>query len=235
MNFKPATTFKYFPHEESATTFPELVVETESNGVRHYITPEGVKLPSVTTVLGHFKKESLQKWEDRVGQKEAEYIKRRAGVRGNKFHKLMELYLMNDLYFSGFPDGLMPDMKQAFYDMQPVLDRIGNIWNIEAPLYSHSLGLAGRTDLVAVYDGAMSIIDFKTSLKPKREEWITNYFEQGTAYALMYEERTNIPIKQVVVIISVDGDNHPQLFVKNKEDYIPSLANKIALYKKEVA
>jgi hypothetical protein len=219
-------TFSYLTNMHELASLP---VE-ELNGKRHYISPNGIKLPSVTTVLGHFKKASILEWRNRVGNKEADYVMRRAGVRGTKFHALMERYLGNE---QNIFEGVMPDMKQAFRDAQPVLDRIDNIHYMEVPLYSEVLGVAGRTDVIAEFDGVPSIIDFKTSLREKREEWIDGYFEQATAYSLMYEELTDFRIDQVVVIISVDGLDKPQVFVKDRIEYIDSLMTKIETYKKD--
>jgi genome maintenance exonuclease 1 len=127
----------------------------------------------------------------------------------------------------------MPDMKQAFNDIRPTIDRIDNIHYIESPLWSERIGLAGRTDVIGEFDGKLSIIDFKTSLKLKKEEWIDNYFEQVTAYSLMYKERVGTPINQVVIIISVDGVIEPQIFIKEPIDYVNSLIEKVWLYQKE--
>ena len=219
-------TFKYL------TNMPKLepLPVQEIDGKRFYVSPNGIKLPSVTTVLGHFKKAQIIEWRNRVGAKEANAISGRASVRGTKFHSLLERYLSNEMNIF---EGVMPDMKQAFNDIRSTIDNIDNIHYIESPLYSEILGLAGRTDVIAEFGGVPSIIDFKTSLKPKREEWIDNYFEQGTAYSLMYEEMTGIQIHQVVVIISVDNEDKPQVFVKNRIDYIDSLMAKIEAYKKE--
>jgi genome maintenance exonuclease 1 len=93
--------------------------------------------------------------------------------------------------------------------------------------------LAGRTDAIGEFDGTLSVIDFKTSSKPKSESIIEDYFLQGTAYALMYEERVGNPIDQVVVIISTDGLKEPQLFVKNKDEYENKLFDKILKYHQE--
>lgn len=202
----------------------------ESTGERFYITPNGVKLPSVTTVLSHFKKKSLIEWRNRVGNTEADLIMNRAATRGTKFHNMMEGYLRNE---DGFLNGVMPDMKQSFRDMQETLDLVDNIRYIESPLYSEKLGVAGRTDCIAEFAGVPSIIDFKTSTKEKKEEWIGNYFEQGTAYALMYEELVNEPINQIVILISVDFMEHPQVFIRDKNSYVQSLLEKIYLYKQE--
>lgn len=214
------------------TNVPEMVsleVE-EKNGKRHYISPNGLKLPSVTTVLGHFAKSGLIEWRNRIGEQEANSISNRAAVRGTKFHSLMERYLNNE---ENILDGVMPDMIQAFSDIRSTIDKIDNIHYIEAPLYSEILGIAGRTDVIAEFDGIPSIIDFKTSRSEKKEQWIENYFLQGTAYSLMYEELSNFNINQIIVIISVDGMNKPQVFIKDRIDYIDLLMSKIETYKKE--
>jgi genome maintenance exonuclease 1 len=205
----------------------ELTTE-EIDGKRHYVTPSGAKLPSVTTVLGHAKKQSIIEWRNRVGEEQAQRISTRASIRGTKFHNMMEKYLEND---PNLFEGVMPDMKQAFRDVQKTIDRIDNIRYIECPLYSEKLGLAGRTDCIGDFDEILSVIDFKTSLKPKKEEWIENYFEQETAYAIMYEERVGEPIEQIVTIISVDGEVEPQVFIKQKKHYVDGLLSKIKAYK----
>ena len=209
---------------------PELVsLKTEEvDGKRFYVTPSGAKLPSVTTVLGHSKKHLIKEWRERVGQDEAQKISTRASVRGTKFHNMMEKYLQND---TALFENVMPDMKQAFRDVQKTVDLIDNIHYIECPLYSESLGVAGRTDCIGEFAGVLSVIDFKTSTRLKKEEWIDNYFEQGTAYALMYEELVGKPIDQIVIIISVDGETEPQLFIRDRKYYEESLVNKIKAYK----
>lgn len=214
------------------TNMPEmksLAVE-EKDGKRHYVSPNGIKLPSITTVLGHFKKAQIIEWRNRVGSEVANSVSNRAAVRGTKFHALLERYLRNE---QNILEGVMPDMRMAFSDIRSTIDQIDNIHYIEAPLYSEVLGVAGRTDVIAEFAGVPSIIDFKTSRREKREEWIDNYFEQGTGYSLMYEELTDFRIDQIVIIISVDGLDKPQVFVKNRIDYIDSLMTKIEAYKKE--
>jgi genome maintenance exonuclease 1 len=202
----------------------------ESSGQRFYITPSGKKLPSVTTVLGHFKKKAIMEWRNRVGAEEANKISTRASVRGTKFHNMMEKYLSNDTTLF---ENVMPDMKQAFNDVKETVDRIDNIHYIESPLYSESLGLAGRTDVIAEFDDVLSIIDFKTSAREKKEEHITDYFVQATAYAMMYENLVGNPIDQLVIIMSTDGLDKPQLFIKDKNYYIQDLLEKIHLYNEE--
>lgn len=209
---------------------PELRnLETEEiGGKRHYITPSGLKVPSVTTVLSFFKTQSLQEWRDRVGHDEASKISTRATIRGTKFHELMERYLGNEPKI--FDESVMPDMKMAFYDCKSTVDRIDNIRYIESPLYSEKLRIAGRTDCIAEFDGVLSIIDFKTSRKIKKPEWITDYFIQGCAYSMMHEELTGVPISQTVIIISVDNEPEPQVFVRENENYRQPLLDKVKSY-----
>lgn len=200
----------------------------QSTGKRYYVTPEGNKYPSVTTVFSFFKAQAMQEWRNRVGHAEANAISNRAATRGTKFHTLMERYLGNEDQI--FDADTMPDMRSAFYDCLPVLSRVDNIRYIESQLYSDELRLAGRTDCIAEYDGKLSVIDFKTSRKVKKEEWITDYFLQGCAYAIMHKERTGVPITQTVIIMSVDGEPEPQVFVKDNVRYVSDLINKIKAY-----
>jgi genome maintenance exonuclease 1 len=221
---------KTFRYVEGLPTIPELT-KVEVDGRRLYTTPSGLKLPSVTTVLGHTSKDHITEWKNKIGHDEADAITRRAGVRGTKFHSLMERYLGNQ---SNLFEGVMPDMKQAFRDVMPALDLIDDIHYMEATLYSETLGIAGRTDCIAHYGNVLSVIDFKTARRPKKEEWIENYFEQATCYAIMYEEMVGIPIDQIVIIISVDHEREPQVFIRDKSHYVDSLLDKIETYKKEM-
>lgn len=220
---------KKFKFVEGLPQLPSLNVD-ESTGERFYISPSGIFLPSVTTILSYFKKQSLDDWRKRIGDDEANAIMNRAGVRGTKFHNLIESYLRNQ---ENIFDGVMPDMKQSFRDMQETLDLIDNIQYIESQLFSERLGTAGRTDCIANFAGVPSFIDFKTSLRQKKVEWIDHYFEQGTAYSLMYEEMTGITIEQIVIIISCDDSELPQVFIRDREQYIQTLLEKIHIYKQE--
>jgi genome maintenance exonuclease 1 len=189
------------------------------DGKRYYFAPDGGRYPSVTTILGEKKdKTHLENWIRNVGHERAEQIKVQAGNRGTAIHTICEDYLLNkDLY----PEDVMPSNVMTFTNIKPVLDkRIGQIYAVEAPLYSKKLNTAGRTDCIADFDGVVSIVDFKTSLKPKKEEWIEDYFLQATCYSLMAEALSDLKIPQIVVIISVDGQPEPQVFVKDKYLYV---------------
>lgn len=207
----------------------EMVAETTESG-RVYKTPEGLGLPSITTVLSILSRESIAKWRKKVGEVEANKISYRASTRGTAVHEIIEKYINND---DDFRNGYTPDIIQSFLDLKPILDsRIGKVYAQEAPLYSTHLGVAGRVDCVAEFDGKLSIIDFKTSKKPKQTKWITNYFMQESAYAIMWEERTGRPITQLVTIISVDN-NEPQVFIEHRDNWVRPLLETIEKYKEE--
>jgi genome maintenance exonuclease 1 len=200
-------------------------LETETiNGKRFYKTPEGLLYPSVTTITSQHGKDKILEWRKRVGEEEANRISTKASNRGTKVHKICENYLNNEEdYARTNPAHIhktMPDTIAMFKSLQPLLDEhVNNIHALEIPLYSHHLKVAGRVDCIAEYDGKLSIIDFKTSSKLKDESWIKGYFMQCSAYAVMYEERTGIPVSQIVIMIAVDSE-HPQVFIKKRNDYI---------------
>ena len=148
-------------------SFKDLVATTTEKGRTYSV--EGMSYPSVTTVIGHSKKKSIMEWRRRVGEDEANKISKRASTRGNKTHKLAELYLSNK-DISKYKDDVMS--MGLFHLIKPHIDSINNIHALEAPLYSKTLKLAGRVDCIAEYNGELAIIDFKTSTKNKREEWI---------------------------------------------------------------
>ena len=200
-------------------------LETETiNGKRFYKTPEGLLYPSVTTITSQHGKDKILEWRKRVGEEEANRISTKASNRGTKVHKICENYLNNEEdYARTNPAHIhktMPDTIAMFKSLQPLLDEhVNNIHALEIPLYSHHLKVAGRVDCIAEYDGKLSIIDFKTSGKLKEESWIKGYFMQCSAYAVMYEERTGIPVSQIVIMIAVDSE-YPQVFIKKRNDYI---------------
>jgi genome maintenance exonuclease 1 len=200
-------------------------LETETiNGKRFYKTPEGLLYPSVTTITSQHGKDKILEWRRRVGEEEANRISTKASNRGTKVHKICENYLNNEEdYARTNPAHIhktMPDTIAMFKSLQPLLDEhVNNIHALEIPLYSHHLKVAGRVDCIAEYDGKLSIIDFKTSGRLKEESWIKGYFMQCSAYAVMYEERTGIPVSQIVIMIAVDSE-HPQVFIKKRNDYI---------------
>ena len=185
------------------------------DGKRLYVTPNGEKYPSVTTVLSEYKKDAIIAWRKRVGNEQANKISTQASRRGTKVHKLCEDYLNNELTFKGYT----PDNVDMFKTIQPILNEIELVYAQERTLFSHHLKTAGRVDCVGKFRGKRHIIDFKTSSKPKKKEWIDNYFMQGSAYSVMWEEMTNIPIAYIAIIIAV-ADDHPQVFIEHRDNWI---------------
>ena len=189
------------------------LVQVNSKGGRYYETPSGAKYPSVTSVTRLHNLESIQAWKDKVGEEEAGKISRRALARGNKIHSLAEKYLLNE-------GDLSDDFSKAdFGVMIPYLDKINNIHCLETQLYSDHLKTAGTVDCIGEYDGKLTVIDFKTSAKLKKREWVKDYFMQCSAYAVMYEERTGTPIERLLLIINVE-DEGVQLMDGKRDDYI---------------
>ena len=197
---------------------------------RYYLSPEGTIFPSMTTVLGDLKKDVIMKWRQRVGEEEANRISTQAARRGTSVHHMCEDYINNLPYLNR----RMPNEIEMFNSIKPILDeRIDNVRCQELALWSEHLGVAGRVDCIAEFDGKLSIIDFKTSSKPKREEWIDNYFMQMAGYAIMFEERTGIPVSQVVNVIALENGGQPQVFIQKRDTWVKPLIEAITSYKEK--
>jgi len=204
----------------------DLEAVTNENG-RVYTTPAGKKYPSITTVLSAYNKQAIMEWRQAVGEEKANKISTQASNRGTKLHTICEDYLLNKIS-SIRMQTMMPDTKQLFLQLKPHIDtNIGNVYAIEQPLYSDTLGIAGRVDCIAEWNGKLAIIDYKTSTKEKNVNNIENYFMQCSAYAEMFEEITGKPIEDIVVAIAVAESNLPQIFVEKKYNYIPKLKHYI--------
>ena len=216
--------FIYCPPKE----IPKIESQTFPDGKRYYVTPDGKKLPSVTTVVGAQKKEAILKWRQRVGEEVANKVSRQATSRGTNMHTMCEYYLNNE---PKPPGVVMPDAKEMFISIKPYLNKINNIHYQEVGLWSSQLGLAGRVDCIGEYEGVLSVIDFKTSKKVKKREDILDYFWQTAAYALMYEELVGQPIDDLVIIMAVDNAP-PVIFKEKTQDHIEGLVRAIDFYHK---
>tara|TARA_B100000941_G_scaffold152744_1_gene108289 strand:+ start:375 stop:1055 length:681 start_codon:yes stop_codon:yes gene_type:complete len=191
------------------------------DGVRYYSIPnedELVKLVSITSVTSHFNKEIFVNWRKKVGDEKANRITKAATVRGTDMHTLTENYLDN----KELPK-VPPISEFLFKIAKPKLNLIDNIYALEGPLYSKQLGIAGTVDCIAEYDGELSIIDFKTSQKPKPREWIEHYFVQAMAYGCMLYEMKNIPVKKLVIIMACENGECVVYEEHNKKKYIKLL------------
>jgi len=197
--------------------YAEVETKTTEKG-RIYQTPAG-DFPSITTILGKTKDDSfLIEWRARVGQEEAQRITDYSASRGTKVHKHMEDYM----------NGITPDLSEAtedeiqmFNGLRLFRNQITKIYGQEVPLYSPTLKYAGRTDLVGEWEYIPAIIDYKTSRRPKKVEWIEDYFLQTFAYSLAHNELYGTNITKGVILIAVDNDM-PQCFSMDfkEEDWV---------------
>ena len=198
----------YYPPSTRSTT----------DGIRTYDIGKE-KLPSVTTILSatqtEEKKASLARWQAKVGKNEATRVKQQAASRGSNMHLFLEKFILGQGH-----DDLTEEGKTAKSMAQTVIDKglgdLQEIWGSEVTLWYPDL-YAGATDLVGVYDYEDSIIDFKQSNKPKRREWIDDYFMQLAAYAMAHNQIYDTQISQGVILMCTP-DNYFQKFqIKGKE------------------
>lgn len=202
---------------------PDIPADTTASG-RFYHTQEG-SFPSITTVLGSLPKPELDAWYAKVGEAEANKIKNQAGARGTKLHEICEDYLLGRLK-KGYQ--YLPDQLERFKNLKPYLDaNLTEVLAIEAPLYSKHLGIAGRTDLIGVWNGRKSIIDYKTSRRVKSVADIRGYLMQCAAYSLMFEERTGIPVTGIVIAMMVDDQEEPLIFQELRNAWVGPLIDTI--------
>lgn len=204
---------KLFPRRE--LTHHSIKEVSTPNG-RYYETPFGC-FPSVTNVLSSKENKSLDEWRERVGEEEANRVSKEATNRGSAIHDLFENYLKgNEIRFKH------PTLKDHFLQAKPLLDKIELVYANEIPLYSKVIKVAGRCDCVAVIDGEIQIIDFKTSKNFKESEQIESYKMQCSAYAFMLEEIYGIKTNRFSIIISNLYENDCSLFVDDPKKYIKS-------------
>jgi len=195
----------------------DINVSDTPNG-RHYCTPDGKKFPSVTTVIGWEKREFFAQWR-RDNPEEARRVLR----RGTRVHAIVEGYIRNENPNRALFESRGTDEAELFTNMQKDIDRIDNIRAIEVPLWSSIVGMAGRTDCIAEFDGSLSVVDFKTSTNPKSEDSISDYFMQGAAYSLMWQDRTKQPIKDITIIMGVENTGECQVFTAKTKDWVEPL------------
>ena len=218
-------------------TYPKSVREL-INEKRHYAINDE-KLPSVTTILSATqsaeKQASLAKWKAKVGEIEAERVKNTAGARGTKMHSILEGYILEenvlDLTETGGEAHRMANtiINQGFPDLN-------EIWGSEVTVAYPGL-YAGASDLVGIYQGRDSIIDFKQSNKPKRAEWIEDYKLQGAAYAAAHDYMFGTNIEQTVILMCTPDCFFQRFLINGKEfrEYKWKWLKKVDEYYKQVS
>ena len=188
-------------------------------GKRHYVFDKE-KLPSVTTILSATesdeKRESLAAWRSRVGEDNATRIVDESAARGTAMHKILEKYILGEGYVDLTDIGLEAK-NMAVRVMEQGLCNVTEYYGTECTLYYPGL-YAGQTDLVAMHKGDIAIIDFKQTNKPKRREWIDDYFMQLSAYAMAHNILFNTQITKGVVMMC-SKDNYYQEFIVEGEEF----------------
>jgi len=187
-----------------------------NSGKRLYNTPSG-NLPSVTTILDKTKdKTFLIEWKKRVGEEEANRITKEASGLGTIFHKHLENYILGEERPNGnnFVYKLAKDMSEVV--IEKGLVNINEIWGSEISLYYPDL-YAGTTDLVGVHDGTPAIMDYKSTTKPKKEEWIEDYYLQCCAYALAHNELYGTKINKIVIIMCSREKQYQEFICEGKK------------------
>ena len=193
----------------------------EVDGKRRYATPDGEKLPSVTTVLDATKseesKKALQEWRKRVGFAKAQEITTEAAGRGTRMHKWLENYVKTGE--TGEP-GSNPYSLQSHQMAQSIIQKgmhkCTEYWGTEVPLYFPKV-YAGTTDLVGIHDGAEAIMDHKQTNKPKKREWIEDYFVQLAAYANAHNEVHGTKIRKGVIFMCSAANEYQEFIIEGEE------------------
>jgi len=214
----------------------EPIARETINGSRRYATPDGEKLPSVTTILDATKseesKQALANWRKRMGPAKAQEITTEAASRGTRMHKFIEDYIKTGILTES---GSNPYSKQARQMAENVINQglvnCNEYWGVEVPLYFPKV-YAGTTDLCGVHNGSEAIMDHKQTNKPKKREWIEDYFVQLAAYANAHNELhgTNIRkgvifmcsqdfIYQEFILEGVEFDKYSNLWFTRLEEY----------------
>lgn len=205
--------FVPFRNRVSDYNIPDIE-QVNLNGQRFYITPSGSRYPSMTTLLSSLGKEELEKWRKRVGPEEAAAVSRKAGRRGTTLHALTEHYLLNQQdAFNKTYRSAMPDAQASWSPIRDALSaNMQEFRALECRLYSDTLRLSGTADCIGVWKGKLAVLDFKTSLKKKKREWIDGYFMQTDGYGQMWEERTGEVPELCVIVMTTDGLREAQIF-----------------------
>jgi genome maintenance exonuclease 1 len=191
-------------------------------GRRLYATPDGSKVPSVTTILDKTKPEesriALANWRRSVGEAKAQQITTEAANRGTRMHKYLEDYVKGEVLKESVTN---PYAQQSLDMAKIVIDKgfpkINEVWGVEVPLYFPGL-YAGTTDCCGVHDGDEAILDYKQTNKPKKREYIDDYFIQLTAYAMAHNEVHGTNIRKGVILMC-SKDFEYQEFILEPKDF----------------
>ena len=206
------------------------------DGKRHYATPEGEAVPSVTTILDKTKPEEKRKalaaWKKRVGTEQAQRITTEAASRGTRLHKWLEDYcITGELADPGSNPYSQQSHKMAQLIVEHGLSNAQEVWGTEVPLYYSGL-YAGTTDCVGVHNNEPAIMDFKQTNKPKRTDWIEDYFLQLCAYAHAHNSMFNTTINKGVILMCSKDYQYQEWILEGEafEHYSNICFNRVSQY-----
>ena len=203
-----------FIHEKINMGYETLDRAQHKDG-RRYVTIDGNAYPSVTTVLSIINEDKIAAWRAKVGEEKANRIGTQAANRGTAVHSIIEKYLHNE-----DTSDFMPHVQQSLQNLKPLIHKhVTKVFATECPLYSDYLKLAGTCDAIVEWDGVPTIVDWKTSRRPKKKTDIPNYFAQLAAYAVMWEERTGMACNNTRIVMDVDNF-HPVMYKETRDDWI---------------
>ena len=189
---------KTYPYQYKSYT------RNDNDGPRTYNVKDK-KVPSVTTILSATqspeKKRTLENWRNRIGHEEAARITNQAATRGTEMHYVLEQYMKGQGYLNLSKKGSQPRMMA--HQIVENLDKLSEVYGTEVGL-AYEDQWAGSTDLVCVYDGKPTIADFKQSNKPKREEWIEDYYYQIAAYSLAHKKQYGEIVQGMILVCTKD-------------------------------
>ena len=191
------------------------------DGKRHYCLPDGSKVPSVTTILDRTKSEEkkqiLLNWRKRVGEQKAQEITTEAANRGTRMHSYLEHYMLTDDMkpLPGNPFA-HPSWFMAAEVIMQGLSNVDECWGVEVPLYYSGL-YAGTTDCLGLWKGKPAIMDFKQTNKPKKREWIDDYFVQLAAYANAHNEVHGTKIQKGVIFMCDPNCMYQEFIIEGAE------------------
>jgi len=213
--------------------YPTLKRVTAANGTRQYTGEDNQPVPSVTTILSATgDKTALINWRNRVGDAEANRVSQESAGLGTKVHNALEKYILEEKYdITG--NNLISIMAKRMVDsmINEGFTDVDEIWGTEVGLIANGL-YAGTSDAIGIHNGQPAIIDFKTSKKLKKSEWIKDYIMQGSAYALAHNEMFQTDIKKIVILM-VDRDaNHGEYIIEGDEftEYCGKWASRVTEY-----
>jgi len=198
------------------------ISRTTVEGKRHYALPDGSAVPSVTTILdktkSEEKKQVLLNWRKSVGEKRATEITTEAASRGTRMHKWLENYVINGSIDSpgSNPYSIQSHGMANVIISEALTKHVTEFWGVEVPVYYSGL-YAGTTDCVGLWKGKPAILDFKQTNKPKKREWIDDYFIQLAAYALAHNEVHGTDIKTGVILMCSANNEYQEFVIEEAE------------------